>query len=148
MTHTCEWDMTHTCEWAMTHTCEWAMTHTCLSEDALVMESRCTLNCVTTHLGVDTWLSRVTHIGRHARRQGNAYGGESGWVMSHIWMSHVTHMIKSCHTHEWVSSHVRVDTPDDNATPTVTVDHCDCEWLCTTVSVAGTTCPIVVLWVI
>ena len=25
--------------------------------------------------------------------------------MSHIWMSHVTHMNESCHTHEWVVSH-------------------------------------------
>ena len=24
------------------------------------------------------------------------------WVMSHIWMSHVTHMNESCHTYEWV----------------------------------------------
>ena len=36
------------------------------------------------------------------------------WVMSHIWMSHVTHinelshvshMNESCHTHEWLTSH-------------------------------------------
>jgi len=27
------------------------------------------------------------------------------WVMSHTWMSHVTHMNESCHTHEWVMSH-------------------------------------------
>ena len=26
------------------------------------------------------------------------------WVMSHTWMSHVTHMDKSCHAHEWVMS--------------------------------------------
>jgi len=26
------------------------------------------------------------------------------WVMSHIWMSHVTHMNESCHTHEWVAT--------------------------------------------
>ena len=25
--------------------------------------------------------------------------------MSHIWMSHVTHMNESCHTYEWVMSH-------------------------------------------
>jgi len=29
------------------------------------------------------------------------------WVMSHIWMSHVTHMNESCHTYEWVMSHIR-----------------------------------------
>jgi len=27
-------------------------------------------------------------------------------VMSHIWMSHVTHMNGSCHTYEWVMSHI------------------------------------------
>jgi len=28
------------------------------------------------------------------------------WVMSHLWMSHVTHMNESCHTYEWVMSHL------------------------------------------
>jgi len=28
------------------------------------------------------------------------------WVMSHIWMSHVTHMNESCHTYESVMSHI------------------------------------------
>jgi len=28
------------------------------------------------------------------------------WVMSHIWMSHVTHMNEPCHTYEWVMSHI------------------------------------------
>ena len=27
------------------------------------------------------------------------------WVMSHIWMSHVTHMKEACHTYEWGMSH-------------------------------------------
>jgi len=30
------------------------------------------------------------------------------WVMSHIWMSHVTHMNESCHTCEWVMSHMKL----------------------------------------
>jgi len=30
------------------------------------------------------------------------------WVMSHIWMSHVTHASESCHTYEWVMLHVWV----------------------------------------
>jgi len=29
-----------------------------------------------------------------------------GWVMSHIWMSHVTHMDASCHTYGCVMSHI------------------------------------------
>jgi len=28
------------------------------------------------------------------------------WVMSHIWMSRVTHVNASCHTYEWVMSHI------------------------------------------
>jgi len=28
------------------------------------------------------------------------------WVMSHVWMSHVTRVNESCHTCEWVMSHV------------------------------------------
>ena len=28
-----------------------------------------------------------------------------GWAMSHIWMSHVTHMVESYHSYEWVMSH-------------------------------------------
>jgi len=31
-----------------------------------------------------------------------------GWVMSHIWMSHVAHVDESCHTYEWVMSHIRM----------------------------------------
>ena len=31
-----------------------------------------------------------------------------GWVMSHTWMSHVTHMNESYRTHEWVMSHIVV----------------------------------------
>jgi len=29
-----------------------------------------------------------------------------GWIMLHIWMSHVTHMDEACHTCEWVISHI------------------------------------------
>jgi len=28
------------------------------------------------------------------------------WVMSHMWMGHVTHANRSCHTCEWVMSHM------------------------------------------
>ena len=33
------------------------------------------------------------------------------WVMSHIWMSHVTHMNESCHTHERVMPHIWMSHP-------------------------------------
>jgi len=33
------------------------------------------------------------------------------WVMSHLWMSHVTHMNESCHTYEWVMPHTYMNEP-------------------------------------
>ena len=44
------------------------------------------------------WMSHVTHMSESCRTY--------EWVMSHIWMSHVTHMNESCHTYEWVMSHI------------------------------------------
>ena len=33
---------------------------------------------------------------------------DSKRFMSHIWMSHVTHMNELCHIYEWVMSHIRI----------------------------------------
>ena len=44
------------------------------------------------------WMSHVTHM------KASCHTYE--WVMSHICMSHVTHMNESCHTYEWVVSHI------------------------------------------
>jgi len=44
------------------------------------------------------WMSHVTHMNESCHT--------SEWVMSHIWMSHVTHLNESCHTYEWVMSHI------------------------------------------
>jgi len=41
-------------------------------------------------------MSHVTHMNESCHTY--------EWVMSHIWMSHVTHMNESCHTYEWVMS--------------------------------------------
>jgi hypothetical protein len=43
-------------------------------------------------------MSHVTHM------NGSCLTYE--WVMSHIWTSHVSHMNASCHTYEWVMSHI------------------------------------------
>jgi len=40
------------------------------------------------------WLSHVAHLIESRHT--------SDWVMSHIWLSHVTHLIESCHTSDWV----------------------------------------------
>ena len=39
------------------------------------------------------WMSQVTHMNESCHTY--------EWVMLHIWMSHVTHMNKSCHKYEW-----------------------------------------------
>ena len=44
------------------------------------------------------WMSHVTHT--------NESRHTYEWVMSHIWKSLVTHLNESCHTYEWVMSHI------------------------------------------
>jgi len=40
---------------------------------------------------------------------GDSIGGISQeWVMSHVWVSHVTHMCEPRHTYQWVMSHVSI----------------------------------------
>jgi len=47
------------------------------------------------------WISHVTHI----KCSWCAHTNVVLWVISRIWMRHVTHMNQSRHTHEWVTSH-------------------------------------------
>jgi len=57
--------------------------------------------CDMTHSeSCDTW--KRTQSVTHMNESCHTYE----WVMSHIWMSHVTHMNESCHTHEWVTKSV------------------------------------------
>jgi len=63
-----------------------------------------------------TWMSRVTHM------NGSCHTYE--WVMSHLRMRHVTHMNGSCHTHEWcrlmrTAQHVFGNTYEHTLTKTV-----------------------------
>ena len=52
-----------------------------------------------------TWVSNIKSHATHLCEQSHmVMSQEYKWVMSHIWMSHVTHMNESCHTHEWVMS--------------------------------------------
>ena len=48
-------------------------------------------------------MGHVTHVQYIA---GMRRWGHDSWVMSHVWMRHVTHMNESCHTCEWVMSHM------------------------------------------
>jgi len=49
------------------------------------------------HMYIWTWL-----IHSFARLHFYVCSFSYGWVMSHIWMSHVTHMNDACHPYEWV----------------------------------------------
>ena len=67
------------------------------------------------------WMSHVTHV------------NEDNSPQSHTWMSHVARMNESCHTHEWVMSHAWIS----HATPhtwMIHVTHMNeschtCEWV-------------------
>jgi len=91
-----EWVMSHMNESCHTH--EWVMSHTWM---------KCNLDC--------TWSIKDLHLICSQKSSANLsshqkfaldFMNESchthEWVMSHTWMSHVTHMNESCHTHEWV----------------------------------------------
>ena len=43
---------------------------------------------------VTIWVSHVTHMSVSCHT--------CEWVLSHVWMGHVTHLNESCHTYEWV----------------------------------------------
>ena len=44
------------------------------------------------------WISYVTHM--------NGLCHPHEWVMSHMWVMHIAHMNESCHTYGWVMSHI------------------------------------------
>ena len=51
-----------------------------------------------------SWLGNMIN-----RKPPRGWGGsfdQYGWVLSHIWMCHVTLMDESCHTYQWVMSHI------------------------------------------
>ena len=56
---------------------------------SLMNESTCILVATPMDESYHTWTSPTTHE----------------WVVSHIWMRHVTHINESWHTYEWVMSH-------------------------------------------
>ena len=58
-----------------------------------------------THTSVmsHVWMSHVTHM--------NASCHTYDWVVSHIWMRHVTQKNTSRHTYEWVMSHMPTASP-------------------------------------
>ena len=106
---TYEWVMSHISMSHVTHM-KWVMSHVCMRNICRMNKWCQTYGCYTykwmnescytyewvnewvmLHIWIDIWMSHV-------------YPHE--WVMSRVWMSHVTHMNESCHTYEWVMSHI------------------------------------------
>ena len=73
--------------------------------------------CVYTYMRVYIFLKR-SHRVRALLRGISCHTCE--WVMSHIWMSHGTHNNESRHTYEWVTAHVWL----------VSLPRCLCVYLC------------------
>jgi len=60
------------------------------------------------HTGIRTSSARAGSNVEYARRETTCYcpfPAKVSRVVSHIWMSHVTHMHEPCHSYAWVMSH-------------------------------------------
>jgi len=116
---TCEWVMSYvneSCHMWMSHvTCEWVMSHVNESCHMWMSTSRHNESChiyewVMSHVNESSWRTSQGHRETKQRREQNI--GQPRhvtyvWAMSNIWMSHVTHMNESCHTYEWVITHLQ-----------------------------------------
>ena len=93
----------HTYEWVMSHVWVSHITHNWVT-------SRTNEPCHTSITSHVTHLSHTNEPCHTERRLGDVCMNESclthEWVMSHTWMSHVSHMNESCLTHEWVMSRI------------------------------------------
>jgi len=88
------------------HTYEWVMSHIWTSHVTHMDEP-----CHTYERVMSTILRANLAIRLHAGLQYACHACEwvmshIEWVLSHIWMRHITHMNESCHTYEWVMSHI------------------------------------------
>jgi len=108
-TYICQfWCRLHMCNmtssqvWHNSFMCD--MTHSCMLHGSFI--------CVTwlhrirdvtsTSHTVHMWMSHGTHMIESCHTY--------GWVMSHIRMSHVTLIDESCHTYKWVMWHIWTNT--------------------------------------
>jgi len=110
--HMC--DMTHPHVWVtwLIHMCD--MTHCHVWHDSFTCVTWLIHMCDMTHPHVwhDSWCEALILQGERLRLvvyfSNNCLlnQGFTTWVMSHMWMSHVTHVNESCRTCEWVMSHM------------------------------------------
>jgi len=59
----------------------------------------CECGCEPCHMWVWVWVMSPQHMNAESR---HTYE----WVLSHIWMRHVTRVNELCHTYTWVISHI------------------------------------------
>jgi len=91
----------HTCEWVMSHVRRSHVTHeqgagACFLDWTSYCVCVCVCVCVSRCWSVAETFSAGKNESCHTRE----------WVMSHLWMSPLTHVNESCHTCKWVMSHV------------------------------------------
>jgi len=103
--HIFECVMAHGCTVTRTnkscHTSEWVMSHIWMRRVADMNESCHMCEWVMAHVR----MSHVMHKSwRHSKICENAPKNE--YAISHMWMSHGTHMNESWHTYEWVIAHI------------------------------------------
>ena len=94
-----EWVMSHTWISHVTHMNEsWHISTGKWTESTLAhMTNTCTYD---KHLHISQTLAHITNM------ISTCSCGKYEWVMSHTWISHVTHMNESCRTRESVTSHI------------------------------------------
>ena len=122
----------HTCEYVMAHMWMRGMAHKWMSDGTDTTVSRHTHGHVVTFTLIVTWndlvicvtgiihMSAMTHdfwirdmthsyvtydswlVNTWRRGEYSGVTRMYEWVLSHMWMSPVTHMNESCHTYEWV----------------------------------------------
>ena len=104
---TCVTWLIHMCD--MTHSHVWHDSFTCVTW-LMLWSTDSKDNCLKNRLLIEAvrpevsglhTMSHVTHVDESCHT--------CEWVMSHMWMSHVTHDNESCHTCEWVMSLTHVD---------------------------------------
>jgi len=97
-THECESWYTHECESWYTHECESWYTHECESWYIHKCESWYTHQCESwyTHQ-CESWYTHECE---------SCHGITEISHGAHKWISHIPHMNESCHTYEWVMSHI------------------------------------------
>jgi len=89
--------------------------------------------CACTHIYTHTRASARTHT--HTKKHAHI---SYEWVMSRIWMRHVTHTHGSCHAYEWVEYHIWKSDPEWGIGDTAYISVCVC--VCQLVSPVKESC--------